>query len=96
MPDVALELAAVNELASLTGWNITNVRLGPDERGLDVLFEVEGRRAGAQHTTFHWDDGDIPGMRLTSTGGRGKSLPQHDALPDVGETRLPPRAPTLR
>ena len=63
MPDVALELAAVNELASLTGWNITNVRPGPDEHGIDVLFEIEGRRAGAQHTTFHWDEGDIPGMR---------------------------------
>jgi len=63
MPDVALELAAVNELASLTGFDITNVRLGPDERGIDVLFEIEGCRVGAQHTTFHWDEGDIPGMR---------------------------------
>jgi hypothetical protein len=63
MPDVALELAAVNELASLTGFDITNVRPGPDERGIDVLFEIEGRRVGAQHTTFHWDEGDIPSKR---------------------------------
>jgi hypothetical protein len=63
MPDFALELAAVHELASLTGFNITNVRRGPDERGIDVLFEIDGRRVGAQHTTFHWDEGDSPGVR---------------------------------
>ena len=96
MPDYKLELCAVQEIASLTGLNMTRIRPGPDARGIDVLFDYDGRLVGAQHTTFHWDEGDIPGMRLTSTGGRGKSLPQHDALPDVGETRLPPRAPTLR
>src|SRR5215467_2695275 len=63
MPDRALEHTALYELASLTGWDITNVRPGPDEHGIDVLFEIEGRRAGAQHTTFHWDEGDTPGMR---------------------------------
>jgi hypothetical protein len=63
MPDIALELAAVNELASLTGFSITNIRPGPDARGIDVLFEIDGRRAGAQHTALHWDEGAIPGMR---------------------------------
>jgi hypothetical protein len=63
MPDVALELTAVNELASLTGISITNIRPGPDARGIDVLFEMDGRRAGAQHTAFHWDEGATPGMR---------------------------------
>jgi hypothetical protein len=63
MPDFALELAAVHELASLTGFNITNVRPGPDKRGIDVLFEMDGRHVGAQHTTFHWDEGDNSGVR---------------------------------
>ena len=66
MPDFALELAAVQELASLTGFNITNVRHGPDERGIDVLFEIDGRPVGAQHTTFHWDEGDNSGVRGSS------------------------------
>jgi hypothetical protein len=63
MPDVVLELTAVNELASLTGFSITNIRSGPDALGIDVLFEIDGRRAGAQHTAFHWDEGAAPGMR---------------------------------
>ena len=63
MPDVALELTAVNELASLTGFSISNIRPGPDARGIDVLFEIDGRRAGAQHTAYHWDEGVTPGKR---------------------------------
>ena len=61
MPDVALELTAVNALASLTGFSITNIRRGPDACGIDVLFKIGGRRAGAQHTTYHSDE--TPGKR---------------------------------
>ena len=63
MPDVALELSAVNALALLTGFSITNIRRGPDACGIDVLFEIDGRRVGAQHTAFHWDEGVTPGVR---------------------------------
>jgi hypothetical protein len=63
MPDVVLELNTVNELASLTGFSITNIRSGLDACGIDVLFEIDGRPAGAQHTTYHWDEGATAGKR---------------------------------
>jgi hypothetical protein len=62
MPDLALELRAICDVVSLTGFPITNIRpaypeLGSSERGLDVLFDLNGQRVGAQHTTFHSDEG---------------------------------------
>jgi hypothetical protein len=30
---------------------------GPVERGIDVVFEFNGQRLGAQHTIFHFDEG---------------------------------------
>jgi hypothetical protein len=63
MPDLELELAAVRDVASLTRFNITNIRRGPDARGLDVLFDLDGRTIGVQHTVFHSDEGHIPGKR---------------------------------
>jgi hypothetical protein len=63
MPDLALELASIRELTALTGFNISNVRHGPDKRGIDVLFEIDSRPISAQHTTFHWDEGDSAGVR---------------------------------
>jgi hypothetical protein len=48
---------------------ITNVRgakseFGPDEKGIDVVFDLTGRRFGApQHTVFHFDEGQAPGRR---------------------------------
>ena len=48
--------------------NVTNIRdartaLGPVERGLDVVFDLDGRRVAAQHTIFHADEGHAPGKR---------------------------------
>ncbi len=68
MPDLAAELWAVQHLAALCGMNVTNIRdaktaLGPIERGLDVVFDLDGRRIGAQHTIFHADEGQAPGRR---------------------------------
>ena len=63
MPDFRLELVAVQELASLTGLNIANARRGRDEPGIDAVFELDGRPVGARHTTFHWDEGHISGVR---------------------------------
>ena len=68
MPDLAAELWAVQHLASLCSMNITNVRdaktaLGPVERGLDVVFDLDDRRVGAQHTIFHADEGQASGKR---------------------------------
>jgi hypothetical protein len=74
MPDLALELAAVNELTSLTGFNITNIRPGPDALGIDVLFEIDGRPAAAQHTTFHWDEGATPGKRGSLARAKEKEI----------------------
>ena len=55
MPDDNAELWGVQHLAQLTGMRITNVRgakseFGPDEKGIDVVFDLTGRRFGAQHT----------------------------------------------
>jgi hypothetical protein len=74
MPDFALELAAVQAVASLTEMNITNIRPGPDARGLDVLFDLDGRCVGAQHTTFHSDEGDSPGVRGSPTRAKEESI----------------------
>jgi hypothetical protein len=68
MPDLELELEAVRDVVSLTGLKIANIRpaypeLGSAERGLDVLFDLDGRRVGAQHTTFHSDERHTPGER---------------------------------
>lgn len=63
MPDLALELAAVVDVASLAGFNITNIRHGPDARGIDVLFVLDDRCVGVQHTIFHSDEGHVPGRR---------------------------------
>jgi hypothetical protein len=68
MSNTALELWSVQHLASLTGMNITNIRdakseFGPTERGVDVVFEFDGHRCGAQQTTFHYDEGRMPGKR---------------------------------
>jgi hypothetical protein len=74
MPDFALELNAVHAIASLTGWKISNIRPGPDARGIDVLFDVDGDRVGAQHTTFHSDEGDAPGVRGSPTRAKEKRI----------------------
>ena len=74
MPDFALELAAVQAVASLTEMNITNIRPGPDARGIDVLFDLDGRCVGAQHTTFHSDEGDSPGVRGSPTRAKEESI----------------------
>jgi len=67
MPDLAAELWAVQHLASLCSMNITirdaKTALGPVERGLDVVFDLDGRRVGAQHTIFHADEGQASGKR---------------------------------
>jgi hypothetical protein len=72
MPDLELELEAARDVASLTGFKIRNIRLaypelGPAESGLDVLFDLDGRRMGVQHTTFHSDEGQTPGKRGSPT-----------------------------
>jgi hypothetical protein len=68
MPDNKAELWSVQHLALLTGVNITNIRdaksdFGPGETGIDVAFDLNGRRLGAQHTVFHFDEGQVPGKR---------------------------------
>jgi hypothetical protein len=66
MPDLLAELHGLHHLAALTGLNIANVRPALPEIGecaLDVLFDFEGRRCGAQHTGFHSDEGHTAGQR---------------------------------
>lgn len=68
MPDDNAELWGVQHLAQLTGMDITKIRgakseFGPDETGIDVVFDITGRRFGAQHTVFHFDEGQVPGKR---------------------------------
>jgi hypothetical protein len=68
MPDLAAELWAVQHLAALCRMNVANIRdaksaLGSVERGLDVVFDVDGRRVGVQHTIFHADEGQAPVKR---------------------------------
>src|SRR5208282_1184722 len=68
MPDIRIELYGLQHAASLAGFNIMNIRaaqpeLGPEERGIDVLFDLDGRRLGAQHTIYHSDEGHALGKR---------------------------------
>jgi hypothetical protein len=68
MPDNNAELWGVQHLISLTGMSITNIRgakseFGPVETGIDVVFDMAGQRFGAQHTVFHFDEGQVPGKR---------------------------------
>ena len=68
MPDLAAELYAIQHLAALSAMSITNIRdakfvFGPAERGLDVVFDLDRRRIGAQHTIYHGDEGHAPGKR---------------------------------
>jgi hypothetical protein len=68
MPDIATELWGVQHLASLTGLKLENVSdaksaFGAIEVGLDVVFDLGSRRHGAQHTTYHSDEGQAPGKR---------------------------------
>ena len=77
MPDLAAELWAVQHLAALCGMNVTNIRdaktaFGPVERGLDVVFDLDGRRVGAQHTIFHADEGRAPGKRGCARPSEGR------------------------
>ena len=75
MPDIRIELYGLQDAASLAGLNITNIRaaqpeVGRDERGIDALFDLDGRRLGAQHTIFHSDEGHTPGKRGSAARAR--------------------------
>ena len=75
MPDITIELYSLQDAASLAGFNITNIRpaqpeIGVVERGIDVLFDLDGRRLGAQHTIFHSDEGHTPGKRGSAARAR--------------------------
>jgi hypothetical protein len=68
MPDDRIELWGVYHLAQLAGMDITNIHaakaaFGPAETGIDVVFDLAGQRSGAQHTIFHFDEGQVPGKR---------------------------------
>jgi hypothetical protein len=86
MPDLELELEAIRDVVSLTGFKIANIRpaypeLGSVERGLDVLFDLDGRRAGAQHTTFHSDEGHTPGERGSPTRAKEERIARATQMP---------------
>lgn len=71
MSDDNVELWGIQHLARLTGLGIANIRgakseFGPGETGIDVVFDLAGRRLGAQHTVFHFDEGQTPGKRGSS------------------------------
>src|SRR5580704_4903458 len=75
MPDITIELYGLRDAVSLAGFNITNIRpakpeIGSVERGIDVLFDLDGRRLGAQHTIFHSDEGHTPGKRGSAARAR--------------------------
>jgi len=75
MPDLIIELQGLRDAASLTRFNITKIRPAlPEigERGVDVLFELDGRRLGAQHTIFHSDEGHTPSKRGSALRGKEK------------------------
>jgi hypothetical protein len=79
MPDIRIELHGLQHAASLAGFNITNIRaaqpeIGPEERGIDVLFDLDGRRLGAQHTIFHSDEGHTPGKRGSPARAKEESM----------------------
>jgi hypothetical protein len=68
MPDILAEIWGIQHLAWLATMNIANIRdakseFGLVERGIDVVFEFNGKRLGAQHTIFHFDEGQVPGKR---------------------------------
>lgn len=81
MPDLELELAAVRDVAYLTGFNITNIRPGPDARGIDVLFDLDGSCFGVQHTIFHSDEGHIPGKRGSPTRAKEEGIARATKVP---------------
>ena len=95
MKDLAAELWAVQHLTALSGMNVTNIRdaktaLGPVERGLDVVFDLDGRRVRAQHTIFHADEGQAPGKlgrsperRKRRRRGRRRRRSACGALPTI-------------
>lgn len=75
MPDIRIELYGLQDATSLAGFNITNIRpaqpeLGPEERKVDVLFDLDGRRLGARHTIYHSDEGHTLGKRGSSARAR--------------------------
>src|SRR5260370_1107600 len=68
MPDERIELWGVYHVAQLTGMGIANIRgakaaAHDGETGIDLAFDLAGRPFGAQHTIFHFDEGQIPGQR---------------------------------
>ena len=68
MPDNKVELWGLRHLVLLTGMSVTNIRdakseFGADETGIDVVFDMSGQRFGAQHTVFHFDEGQLPSKR---------------------------------
>jgi hypothetical protein len=80
MPDLIIELHGLRDAAYLTGFNITNIRpalpeLGLVERGVDVLFDLDSRRFGAQHTVFHSNEGHTPGKRGSALRAKEESRP---------------------
>jgi hypothetical protein len=86
MPNLELELEAVRDVVSLTGFKIANIRpaypeLGSAERGLDTLFDLDGRRVGAQHTTFHLDEGHTPGERGSPTRAKEERIARTSQTP---------------
>jgi hypothetical protein len=83
MPDLELELAAVRDVASLTGFNIMNIRPGPDARGIDVLFDLDGCRVGVQHTIFHSDEGHIPTKRGSPTRAKEEGIARATEAPSA-------------
>lgn len=79
MPDTAAELWGIQHIALLTGANITNVRdaksvFGPEERGLDVVFDFAGCQIGAQHTVLHPDEGQTAGKRGSALRAQEEAL----------------------
>ncbi len=68
MPSSIREICAVSDLAVIANLNVTDVRdakdeFGGTETGIDVVFEFDGHRVGAQVTEFHSDEGSIPGKK---------------------------------
>jgi hypothetical protein len=85
MPDLKLELNAIRDVVSLTVFTIANIRpaypeLGSVERGVDVLF-LDGRRVGAQHTTFHSDEGHMSGERGSPTRAKEETIARATQTP---------------
>jgi hypothetical protein len=79
MPDNKAELWGVRHLVLLAGLNVANIRgakseFGPDEKGIDVLFDLAGRRFGTQHTVFHFDEGQVPGKRGSAARAAEESM----------------------